>query len=112
MAIALCHATVSRFGGLFKVDNMTRTKGNNTQAGNAFQKMLKEEAKQAEKKVARAATKQPKKTASGASAKTVTTKAKAAKTAKTATPSPLRQPQKKLNTAAEIARKIAAQMEE
>ena len=112
LAIALCHATVSRFGSLFKVDNMTRTKGNNTQAGNAFQKMLKEEAKQAEKKAARAATKQPKKTASGASAKTVTTKAKAAQTAKTATPSPLRQPQKKLNTAAEIARKIAAQMEE
>ena len=112
LAIALCHATVSRFGSLFKVDNMTRTKGNNTQAGNAFQKMLKEEAKQAEKKAARAATKQPKKTASGASAKTVTTKAKAAQTAKTAAPSPLRQPQKKLNTAAEIARKIAAQMEE
>ena len=126
LAIALCHATVSRFGNLFKVDNMTRTKGNNTQAGNAFQKMLKEEAKQAEKKEAKARAKLAGKAANTAvkasskpAANTVmvakpkaATPAKAKATAKAAAPSPLRQPQKKLNTAAEIARKIAAQMEE
>ena len=123
LAIALCHATVSRFGNLFKVDNMTRTKGNNTQAGNAFQKMLKEEAKQAEKKEAKARAKLAEKPNAKAGTKpvanTVTvakpkaaTPAKAKAPAKVAAPSPLRQPQKKLNTAAEIARKIAAQMEE
>ena len=119
LAIALCHATVSRFGNLFKVDNMTRTKGNNTQAGNAFQKMLKEEAKQAEKKEAKARAKLATKLTANTTAsakpagKTVTaTKPKTTAPAKTAVPSTLRQPQKKINTAAEIARKIAAQMEE
>ncbi len=110
LAIALCHATVSRFGNLFKVDNMTRTKGNNTAAGNAFQKMLKEEAKKAEKRP----------TVKKETAKKTT--AKPTVTAKKAGPGtsvkqnlqkpPLQQPQRKINTAAEIARQIAAQMEE
>ena len=124
LAIALCHATVSRFGNLFKVDNMTRTKGNNTQAGNAFQKMLKEEIKKTDKQAAKAAARQTKKTtdkalsnasikaSANALAKPTLPKAKAVQATKTASPSPLRQPQKKLNTAAEIARQIAAQMEE
>jgi crossover junction endodeoxyribonuclease RuvC len=124
LAIALCHATVSRFGNLFKVDNMTRTKGNNTQAGNAFQKMLKEEIKKTDKQAAKAAARQTKKTtdkalsnasikaSANALAKPTLPKAKAVQATKMASPSPLRQPQKKLNTAAEIARQIAAQMEE
>ena len=41
LAIALCHASVSRFGGLFAVGNMTRTKGNNAVSGTAFEKLMK-----------------------------------------------------------------------
>ena len=70
LAIALCHATVSRFGGLFKVDNMTRTKGNNTAAGNAFQKLMKEEAK----KSAGGQSPKPKKSPSSKTAPKATTK--------------------------------------
>lgn len=32
LAVALCHAHTARFGGLFSVQNMTRTKGKNTVA--------------------------------------------------------------------------------
>ena len=67
---SLCHATVSRFGGLFKVDNMTRTKGNNTAAGNAFQKLMKEEAK----KSAGGQSPKPKKSPSSKTAPKATTK--------------------------------------
>lgn len=42
LAVALCHASTSRFGELFAVGNMTRTKGKNTSAGTAG--MLIEEA--------------------------------------------------------------------
>lgn len=40
LAIALCHASVSRFGGLFAVGNMTRTKGKNAVSGTAFEKLM------------------------------------------------------------------------
>ena len=40
LAIALCHATVSRFGNLFKVNNMTRTKGNNAAPASAYQELM------------------------------------------------------------------------
>lgn len=119
LAIALCHATVSRFGSLFKVDNMTRTKGNNTAAGSAFQKLLKEEAQKADKK-------EKAKAAKGATAakKTATVTAKKPTPAgaisslkqgasvKKAGAGTLSKQQPQLNTAAEIARKIAAQMQD
>lgn len=41
LAIALCHAYTSRFGELFAVGNMTRTKGKNT-AGNAAEQLIAE----------------------------------------------------------------------
>ena len=41
LAIALCHAFTSRFGELFAVGNMTRTKGKNT-AGDAAAQLIAE----------------------------------------------------------------------
>ena len=111
LAIALCHATVSRFGNLFKVNNMTRTKGNNTAAGKAFQQMMSEQVKKEDKQAA-AAAKAKKKTASkqptpagGLSRKQVAelSKKTGAGTGIKARP--------RLNTASEIARKIAAEMD-
>ena len=41
LAIALCHAQTARFGQLFAVGNMTRTKGNNTSLPtNAYQELM------------------------------------------------------------------------
>lgn len=42
LAIALCHSFASRFGDLFAVGNMTRTKGNNTNVApaNAYQELM------------------------------------------------------------------------
>jgi crossover junction endodeoxyribonuclease RuvC len=43
LAIALCHASSSRFGELFAVGNMTRTKGNNANTiapANAYQELM------------------------------------------------------------------------
>ena len=42
IAIALCHGYAGRFGELFVVNNMTRTKGNNTGAApaNAYQELM------------------------------------------------------------------------
>ena len=43
LAIALCHASSSRFGELFAVGNMTRTKGNNANPiapANAYQELM------------------------------------------------------------------------
>jgi hypothetical protein len=43
LAIALCHAFSSRFGDLFAVGNMTRTKGNNANVvapANAYQELM------------------------------------------------------------------------
>lgn len=41
LAIALCHAQTARFGQLFAVGNMTRTKGNNTALPtNAYQELM------------------------------------------------------------------------
>lgn len=61
LAIALCHASVSRFGGLFAVGNTTRTKGKNAVTGSAFQKLMEESGKKTPKK--RTATPAPKKQA-------------------------------------------------
>jgi hypothetical protein len=58
LAIALCHASVSRFGGLFAVGNTTRTKGKNAVTGSAFQKLMEESGKKTPKK--RTATPAPK----------------------------------------------------
>ncbi len=45
LAIALCHSFASRFGELFAVGNMTRTKGQNAVTGSAFQSMMSEQNK-------------------------------------------------------------------
>ena len=50
LAIALCHASVSRFGALFAVGNTTRTKGKNAVTGSAFQRMMEESGKSTPKK--------------------------------------------------------------
>lgn len=106
LAIALCHATVSRFGNLFKVDNMTRTKGNNTAAGNAFQKMLKEEAKKEDKAEKKAAPRKPRESAVAKKSATTVKKAGAGMRLSAAQPKPLQAK----NTASDIAKRIAAQM--
>ena len=41
LAIAVCHASVSKMSGLFAVGNMTRTKGKNTVSATAFEKLMK-----------------------------------------------------------------------
>ena len=41
LAIAVCHASVSKLSGMFAVGNMTRTKGKNTVSGSAFEKLIK-----------------------------------------------------------------------
>ena len=41
LAIAVCHASVSKMSGLFAVGNMTRTKGKNTVSTAAFEKLMK-----------------------------------------------------------------------
>ncbi len=128
LAIALCHATVSRFGGLFKVDNMTRAKGNNTAAGNAFQKLLKEEAKKSAGGQNPKPKKSPPKTApkavptggtggkpvpTGAGVKGAPTGAGKPKTVKrTGAGTGLPSPKPPTNTASEIARQIALTMQE
>ena len=43
LAVALCQAFTSRFGGLFSVGNMTRTQGNNTVSGSRFEELLRAE---------------------------------------------------------------------
>lgn len=40
LAIALCHGFSSRFGELFAVGNMTRTKGNNTAPASAYRELM------------------------------------------------------------------------
>lgn len=40
LAIALCHAFTNRFGGLFTVENSTRTKGRNAVTGSYFKSAL------------------------------------------------------------------------
>ena len=42
LAIALCHGFAGRFGELFVVDNMTRTKGKNTAPATAYQALMAE----------------------------------------------------------------------
>ena len=45
LAIALCHGFSSRFGELFVVGNMTRTKGKNTAPASAYQELMASGAK-------------------------------------------------------------------
>ena len=123
LAIALCHATASRYGSMFKVNNMTRTKGNNTPEGREFQRRVKEQLEKEDKKDAaakKAAVQRAKKTATtaatvaqkpkkagagtSASAKTVVKPVPAAKAQVGRSP--------KGGSAAEIAKQIAAQMQE
>ena len=40
LAIALCHGFAGRFGELFVVNNMTRTKGNNAAPATAYQELM------------------------------------------------------------------------
>ena len=111
LAIALCHATVSRFGNLFKVNNMTRTKGNNTAAGKAFQQMISEQVKKEDRQAAVAA-KAKKKTASKqpTPAGGLSRKQTAELSKKTGAGTGIKA-RPRLNTASEIARKIAAEMD-
>ena len=53
LAIALCHASTSRFGELFAVGNMTRTKGKNT-AGSAAAQLIAEAERRRALKIAKA----------------------------------------------------------
>lgn len=55
LAIALCHGFSSRFGELFAVGNMTRTKGNNAAPASAYQELM-EEGMRASKKTGRSGT--------------------------------------------------------
>jgi len=50
LAIALCHAFSSRFGELFAVGNMTRTKGHNAAPVSAYQELMAQGAKKSSKK--------------------------------------------------------------
>ncbi len=45
LGIALCHGFSSRFGELFAVGNMTRTKGNNAAPASAYQELMAQGAK-------------------------------------------------------------------
>ena len=45
LAIALCHGYSSRFGDLFAVGNMTRTKGNNAAPASAYQALMESASK-------------------------------------------------------------------
>ncbi len=49
LAIALCHGFAGRMGELFVVNNMTRTKGNNTAPANAYQELMAAGAKSAKR---------------------------------------------------------------
>ena len=49
LAIALCHGYSNRFGELFAVGNMTRTKGNNAAPASAYQELMASAAKSAKR---------------------------------------------------------------
>lgn len=53
LGVALCHAFTSRFGELFAVGNMTRTKGKNT-AGDAAAQLIAEAERRRAQKIAKA----------------------------------------------------------
>lgn len=113
LAIALCHATASRYGNMFQVNNMTRTKGNNTAEGRAFQKMVSEQIKKEDAKAAQAAkvsSASKRKPASGVKKQlsgTSETKKSGAGTCLSGANSA----KTKKNTAAQIAKMIAVQMQ-
>ena len=114
LAIALCHATASRYGNMYKVNNMTRTKGNNTPEGRAFQKKVKEQIEKEDKKQAAKAktAARTKKSAAGTPATAKTAAKTVAKTAVKVGIAPAKTTTAKQNSAAEIAKRIAAQMQE
>lgn len=92
LAIALCHSFASRFGELFAVGNMTRTKGHNTAPTSAYQELMAEGIKQAKKSARQAKTAETKKTTgAGLRSRTKTpvetTKPQTVKIPKTAKPS-------------------------
>ena len=103
LAIALCHATASRYGEMFQVNNMTRTKGKNTAEGRAFQKLVSEQIKKEDAKAAKAA-----KTATEAKRHAA---AEAKKAGAGLRSTALNATKKDENTAAQIAKMIAAQMQ-
>ncbi|MBR2442071.1 MAG: crossover junction endodeoxyribonuclease RuvC [Clostridia bacterium] len=49
LGIALCHGYASRFGELFAVGNMTRTKGNNAAPASAYQELMAAGAKESKR---------------------------------------------------------------
>ena len=71
LAIALCHSFASRFGELFAVGNMTRTKGQNAVTGSAFQSMMKDQGKKQAAKNPSAKTQPLKKMEKSANVKSV-----------------------------------------
>jgi hypothetical protein len=56
LAVALCHASTSRFGELFAVGNMTRTKGKNSATDEAARLIAESERRRAAR-IAKARTK-------------------------------------------------------
>ena len=110
LAIALCHATASRYGEMFQVNNMTRTKGKNTAEGRAFQKLVSEQIKKEDAKAAKAASAAKRKPASGGKKPSIG-KVEAKKTGAGSRSTALNATKKDENTAAQIAKMIAAQMQ-
>ena len=49
LAIALCHGFTGRFGDMYAVGNMTRGKGQNTEAASAYQALMQQGAKKSKK---------------------------------------------------------------
>ena len=49
LAIALCHAFTAKFGDLYAVGNMTRTKGKNTPTATEFERLIREGERQSKK---------------------------------------------------------------
>ena len=99
LAIALCHSFASRFGDLFAVGNMTRTKGQNTVTGSAFQSMMGKEQSKAKQTV--------KKTPIKTIEPTATVKSVASKTAKVSV-----KKSQPTGAAAELAARVIASLKE
>lgn len=99
LSIALCHSFASRFGNLFAVGNMTRTKGQNSVTGSAFQSMMGKDQTRAKK--------QPTKTPRTPIQPTPTIKSVAQKTAK-----PTVKKARPTGSAAELAAKVMAAFNE
>ena len=99
LAIALCHSFACRFGDLFAVGNMTRTKGQNSVTGSAFQSMMGKEPSNPKKTVSKVPSKKLEPSA--------TVKSVAQKTEKVS----IKKPQP-TGAAAELAAKVIASLKE